>query len=107
MAETVAAFANGIGGTILIGVEDDGTPVGYAADKAADQITNIIGNQVSELPEFFVRVTTVEHRQILVVSGRPSPLHIKPHQVKGRVMVRTWGTTRPATPAQLRQMMAG
>lgn len=106
-AETVAAFANGTGGTILVGVDDDGTPVGYAGNKRADQITNIIGNLVSELPQFIVRETLVERRLILVVSIRASPLHIKPHQVRGRVMVRTWGTTRPATPAQLRQMMAG
>ncbi|MDQ6806774.1 MAG: ATP-binding protein [Actinomycetota bacterium] len=104
-AETVAAFANGAGGTILVGVADDGTPVGYTATKGADQITNIIGNLVTDPPQLTIEQTEIDHKPILVVRIRPSPPHIRPHQVKGRVMVRTWGTTRAATPAQLRQML--
>ena len=36
-AETVAAFANGAGGVVLIGVDDEGRPVGYSVPKAKDQ----------------------------------------------------------------------
>ncbi|MBE3132988.1 MAG: ATP-binding protein, partial [Acidobacteria bacterium] len=38
VAEHVAAFANADGGTLLLGVEDDGTPTGhgYPADAVAD-----------------------------------------------------------------------
>jgi hypothetical protein len=104
-AETVAAFANGAGGTVLVGVDDDGTPVGCKVTKGADQITNIIGSLVTDVPEFVIQETTVHRRRILVVRIASSPPHIRPHQVKGRVMVRTWGTTRAATPAQLRQML--
>jgi hypothetical protein len=105
-AETIAAFANGAGGAVLVGVNDEGVPVGYDPDKAADQITNTIVELVEERPDFDVTEMAVKDKPIVVVRVAPSPPQRRPHQVRGRVMVRALATTRPATPGQVR-MLAG
>lgn len=106
-AETVAAFANGSGGTILVGVDDEANPVGYRSAKGSDQVANIISELVVEPPSFEVAETLADDQPVLAVIVAPSPTHSKPHQIKGRVMVRTWGTTRAATPSQVRRLLAG
>lgn len=104
-AETVAAFANGAGGALLIGVDDEGRAVGWSPAKAADQVANIIGDLVVETPGFTVEEVTIDQKPVVVVTVRPSARDLKPHQVRGRVMVRTWGTTRAATPGQVRALL--
>jgi len=104
-AETVAAFANGAGGAILIGVNDEGSAVGWSPAKAADQVANIIGDLVVETPGFTVEEVAIDQKPVVVVNVRPSARELKPHQVRGRVMVRTWGTTRAATPGQVRTLL--
>lgn len=106
-AETVAAFANGAGGVVLIGVNDEGVPVGYDAPKAADQVTNTIAELVEEPPDFDATDVAVEGKPIIVVRVASSAPHRRPHQVKGRVMVRALATTRAATPAQIRLLAGG
>jgi hypothetical protein len=106
-AETAAAFANGAGGTVLIGVDDEGVPVGYDAPKTADQVTNTITELVEEAPDFDVRDVQIEGKPIIVVTVTPSMPLRRPHQVKGRVMVRALATTRAATPAQVRALSTG
>jgi hypothetical protein len=106
-AETVAAFANGAGGAILVGVDDEGRPVGYDAPKAADRVTNTIAELVEEGPDFEVAEVAIEGRPIVVVRVAASPPHRRPHQVRGRVMVRAVATTRAATPLQLRLLLMG
>ncbi len=101
-AETIAAFANGIGGVILVGVADDAQIVGYKTDKTADQITNIARNLVVEpvavqtheiaLGESYVQA-------VIVPSGDP---YRKPYRCRDRVMVRAGATTRPATTFEIR-----
>jgi Putative DNA-binding domain len=105
-AETVAAFANGAGGAILIGADDEGRPVGYDAAKAADQVANVIAGLVEEEPHFDVTEVEIGGRPIVVVRVAPSPPQRLPHQVRGRVMVRALATTRAATPGQLRRLIA-
>jgi hypothetical protein len=104
-AETVAAFANGNGGTVLVGVDDEGRAVGYTAPKARDQVANVLADLVEEPPTVEVLDVWINERPLVVVMVAPSPPHRKPHQVKGRVMLRALGTTRQATPAELRQLL--
>jgi hypothetical protein len=103
-AETIAAFANGAGGAVLVGVNDEGVPVGYGPAKAADQITNTIMELVEERPDFDVTEVAVRDKPIVVVRVAPSAPQRRPHQVRGRVMVRALATTRAATPGQLRML---
>jgi ATP-dependent DNA helicase RecG len=105
-AETVAAFANGNGGAVLVGVDDEGRPVGYTAAKARDQVANVLADLIEEPPTVEVHEVQISDRPVVVVIVSPSAPHRKPHQVKGRVMLRALGTTRQATPAELRQLLS-
>jgi hypothetical protein len=105
-AETVAAFANGAGGALLLGVNDEGAVVGYGPEKAKDLVTNTISELVVERPNCEVVELDFEGKPIIVVRVAASAPQSRPHQVKGRTMVRAIGTTRPATPAEIRELTA-
>jgi hypothetical protein len=105
-AETVAAFANGAGGAVLVGVDDEGRAVGYAAAKARDQVANVLADLVEEPPTVELHEVQIDECPVVVVIVAASAPHRKPHQVRGRVMLRALGTTRQATPAELRQLLS-
>jgi hypothetical protein len=105
-AETVAAFANGAGGAVLVGVDDEGHAVGYTAAKARDQVANVLADLIDEPPTVELHELRIDEHPVIVVIVSPSPPHRKPHQVKGRVMQRALGTTRQATPAELRRLLS-
>jgi predicted HTH transcriptional regulator len=106
-AETIAAFANGAGGVILIGVDDQGAAVGWRSRKPVDQITNIVADLVDEIPAIDVDEIVIDDKPIVVVRVLTSPAPRRPHLVRGRVMVRVNATTRAASAAQLRELAAG
>lgn len=63
VCQTVAAFANGDGGQILFGVDDDGNVVGLGTidvQKARDTVTQFVSSRVTPVPEFAVDGVTVE-----------------------------------------------
>lgn len=103
-AETVAAFANGGGGTILIGIDDDGTVIGWGTQKPLDRVTDIVASLVEEIPVFEVYAVEIERRPVVIVRVASSPPDRRPHLVRGRAMIRVNATTRPANPAQLRNL---
>ena len=105
-AETVAAFANGAGGAILVGIDDEGSVAGWGTEKPRDQITDIIANLVEEVPVFDVQKVRIADKPIVVVRVAASPPDRRPHLVRGRAMVRVNATTRPANPAHLRMLTA-
>lgn len=85
--KTIAAFLNTQGGTLLIGVEDDGRLFGLAADLSClksnpslDQferhlrqcITNEIGSKF--LPYLVTRFEQIEGKDICAVYVRPAPI---------------------------------
>jgi Putative DNA-binding domain len=106
-AETVAAFANGGGGAILIGIDDDGTTIGWGTQKPLDRVTDIVAGLVEEMPVFQVDEVRIEGKPIVVVRVAPSPPDCRPHLVRGKAMIRVNATTRPASPTQLRNLTAG
>lgn len=105
-AETVCAFANGPGGVILVGVADDGTPVGYAPDKAADRITSIVRDALSEPVAVQIDQVACDCRPVQVVRVAPVMAKRRPVRVGGRIMVRVNATTREATTDEIRALAA-
>ncbi|WP_083856758.1 AlbA family DNA-binding domain-containing protein [Nitrolancea hollandica] len=103
-AETVAAFANGAGGIILVGVDDDSTVVGYDVPKAQDQIVDLIRNRVVESVAVEVDRVEVEEKPVYVVTVSPGDPDAKPYRCGGRVMIRALGTTREATTREIRML---
>ena len=107
--KTVAAFANGSGGIILVGVTDDGKVEGIQGDltKLNDGIVNRIRNRITPQPTFQLQSCEVQHRQVIGVfiqEGQESPygLNTKPPSI----YVRRHGTTFDATPGEIRALGA-
>ncbi len=119
VCKEIAAFANGLGGTILLGVRNDGSIKGVADDlttrDSIDAITNWIKDIVSPMPDFDVRIAEVVHvdeigqisnLKIIVIPiehGSSPPYCIKPG--KPEYFVRRGATTLPAAPEQLRSIV--
>ena len=106
--KTIAAFANGIGGTILFGVEGDGTIVGIESDdprKTIDRITNLICDHVRPLVEFDASVVKVRGKPVLLVhvqSGSEPPYGVGTTDRQLHYYVRRNGSSFLATPADIR-----
>lgn len=107
--KTVAAFANGSGGIILIGVADDGNVEGINGDvnKCMDGIVNRIRNRVVPLPIFELEKCAVDNKHVVAVFVKegdepPYGLNDKPPSI----YVRRHGTTFDATPGEIRALGA-
>ncbi len=102
--DTVASFANGLGGVILLGVDNDATVIGYDAINTQAAIINLIRADVLEYVEPEIFQARYRHKSIWVIripeGKRP------PYQSSGRVMVRANATNRPATPDEIRRLVA-
>jgi hypothetical protein len=106
--KTVAAFANGFGGTLLFGVEDDGHVRGLGGEytrRSVDRLTNLIRDWVRPLPDFEAEMVEVAGGGVIAVnvaSGNEAPYGIGTNDRDIRYFVRRAGTTFPATPADVR-----
>ena len=108
--KTVAAFMNSDGGTLLVGVSDDGRVTGTSADgfdnddKYLQHFSNIfkqhIGLEFSEYVEFALR--PVGERQVLVVTCRKSarPVFLK-NKREEHFYIRSGPSSRDLTPSQM------
>ena len=109
LLKTVAAFANGSGGIVLIGIDDNGKVEGIRDDinRYMDGIVNSIRNRVVPPPTFQLAKCTIDNRQIVAVFVRegeepPYGLNDKPPAI----FVRRHGTTFDATPSEIRALGA-
>ncbi len=109
--KTVAAFANGTGGTLVFGVEDDGTICGVDVDdmrRAVDRLTSLIRDWVRPLVDFESKVAQVDGKQVLLVRvdpGSKTPYGVGTTDRRIDYYVRRGGTTFPATPADIRAIV--
>lgn len=105
--KTVAAFANGAGGTILFGVEDDGEIVGIGDDhrpEDLDRLTSLVSDWVRPLPNFECEWVEVAGRGVIVLSVGPGahvPYGVGTSDRVVRYYVRRAGNTFPASPADV------
>lgn len=112
IGKSVVAFANHNGGTIMIGVSDDGTVSGLTdPDKAALQVMNAVRDGVKPDVTLFVQVKTkeVEGKTILLVevargASRPYWLVGKGLRPEG-VFVRQGAASVPASEALIKKMI--
>lgn len=74
--KTIAAFLNTCGGTLIVGVADDGTPIGIDADEfsSEDKMTlhleNIVISRLGELAMTFIHPHFEDHHDSRVLSIR-------------------------------------
>lgn len=105
-AETVAAFANSTGGTVLIGVKDRSREiVGYGPEsvRVEQQIAEVIQQLVDGAPDFDTRAVPLPEGTIYAVEV-PEQSDRGPFVCAGRVLVRVGETNQAATRAQMQRL---
>lgn len=74
--KAVPAFANGAGGVLLIGVDDDGTVLGLpdlTDEQVRDRLTSLIRDKVHPVPPFHVECVQTRGQRVAVVSVQAGP----------------------------------
>jgi len=95
--EDLAAFANTHGGTLLLGVRDDGEIVGVTADdREIQRIANLIAAHLGITPS--IRVVEMENRPVLEIRVDPAPGLVS---YGGRYLRRVGTTNRNFAPDEL------
>ena len=94
--EDLAAFANHQGGTLWVGVRDDGEVVGYALDdaeyqKIINQIVDVLGVRPS------MHWETIAGQSVLHITVAPAGM---PVSCRGRYLTRVGSTNRDMSPEQ-------
>ncbi len=82
--KAIPAFANGQGGTLLIGIDDDNSVVGLGdltTDEVKDRLTRMIHDSVVPIPAF--RVECLELDGLLVAIVEVGPGADKPYALSG------------------------
>lgn len=109
--KSVVAFANGKGGRILFGVEDDTRAVvGIPQDivfQEMDAITNAISDSCEPVIIPDVYLQTIDGKTIIVVeisAGKQKPYYIKTDGITEGVYMRVSGTSRKADRAMTQEM---
>jgi ATP-dependent DNA helicase RecG len=108
LARAVAAFANGRGGQIFVGVEDDGTPTGVGTVQQADtlmlQIVQACQTRVS--PPIWCPMTKIEIAgKLLLVVDVPASSPDRPYRADSVFYVRDASMTREAKREELLRLL--
>ncbi len=107
LLQSVVAFANTKGGTILLGVAKDGQVLGLVLNDTKDTVVRKIDGNVSPVPYFEVIPQEQEGKPILVVFVRAStikPCALMVNRNKPLYYVRMDGSNKLAKPEDIWQM---
>ena len=112
--KTVAAFLNMNGGTLVIGVADDGDPVGIEADNFPDEdrmnlhLVNLIKERIGASSMLYIspRFDDYQDARVMVVECLPakSPIFVKDGAVE-KFYVRTGAATSELTASQTQEFV--
>ena len=112
LCKEVIAFANTKGGTLYIGVEDNGTVIGVdSADRVTLQINNMVRDSIKPDITMFVHYETqvINDKQIIAVTvqeGTDRPYYLGSKGLKpSGVYVRNGTSTDPASDTAIRKMI--
>ena len=112
ICKEIIAFANTKGGTLYVGVADDGSIIGVDnADKVTLQLNNMVRDSIKPDVTMFVRyeIQDIEGKQILAVTvqkGTDRPYYIGSKGLKPNgVYVRNGSSSDPATDTAIRRMI--
>jgi len=97
--KSVSAFANGIGGTLFFGVDNDGKIIGLADPQSdAEFISSMIKERITPLPDFVLTPHNENGKDILLLiikAGRNAPYYYSGDENK-RAYVRIGNESIPA-----------
>ena len=84
--KSVSAFANGIGGTLFFGIDDNRNVVGLAdAQSDAEAISRLIKERITPIPNFTLKPDCIDGKNILALiidSGRSTPYYYRADGVR-------------------------
>ena len=105
----VIAFANTDGGTIYVGINDNGDVVGIDnIDETYTRITNGIRDVIHPDVTMFIKYTLQDNKVVKITVGEGSykPYYLKSKGLKPNgVYIRQGASSVPASPEQIRQMI--
>jgi len=101
LLKTVVAFANGTGGYIYVGVNDDRTVTGIKEEPfdLEEKLSNIIYDSISPLPNVFFQTASYEDKVIFIIRvlpGANKPYYLKKTGPEDGIFVRIGSTNRKA-----------
>ena len=101
LLKTVVAFANGTGGRIYIGVNDDRTVTGIREEPfdLEEKLSSIIYDSISPIPNVFFQTAAFENKIIFIVRilpGANKPYYLKKLGPEDGIFVRIGSTNRKA-----------
>ena len=112
LPKEIIALANTRGGTIYIGIDDNGTVVGVNdADKTILQIVNLVRDCIKPDVTMFVHYATIEEDNKRIVTVTIQPGTNKPYYLASKglkpsgVYVRNGTASEPSTDAAIRKMI--
>lgn len=113
--KTIAAFLNSSGGTLVVGVADDGEPVGIEADKFSNEdkmylhLVNLLKDRLG--PQYMIyvhpRFDDYHEARVMVMECTPgrSPVFVKDGQIE-RFYVRTGAATTELSGRQTQEFIS-
>lgn len=110
--KTVVAFANGRGGKIIFGVQDDtceiiGIP-NESIFKTIDAITNAVSDSCEPMIIPDISLQEVDDKTIIIVEiyqGKQRPYYIKAMGIRQGTYIRSGGTSRQAEPYMIQELI--
>lgn len=103
VAREIVAFANGAGGSLLLGVSDDGTVIGIdTPERTEEWVMNIARTLVSPAIAVRYELIHLDNKTVALISvpkGKD-----KPYQTGDKYLVRVGSTNRLATQSELMRL---
>ena len=101
LLKTVVAFANGSGGHIYVGVNDDRTVTGIKDEPLdlEEKLSSIIYDSISPIPNAFFQTAAFEDKTIFIIRilpGANKPYYLKKLGPEDGIFVRVGSTNRKA-----------
>lgn len=110
--KTIAAFANGNGGSLIIGIHDETREIVGVKENELFRIKDKIANSISDgiSPQIIPRITyeRIQEKTIIIVDvthGPNTPYFVKSEGVEKGTYVRIDATTRQADPNKILELI--
>lgn len=104
VAKTAVAFANTRGGSIVVGVSNDGSVVGCDPKGLSDRITNVLRDRCDPFPSFTPEIVSYRDKTIFLVRVPPSEEKVFVVRDEGPY-IRANATNRTPTSQELENLL--
>ncbi len=106
LAREITAFSNTNGGTVLVGIDDDGSIIGVSSrDNIEEWAANVVRNNIvpSTSPE--INLVSCQGKQVLWIEV-PRGVNKSYQTIDGKYWIRVGSTNRMATKEELSRLLS-